>query len=360
MDQGGIVSDLWIQGGLPGSTEFQTFFVTGAGVLFVTTSAGYVLRSTDQGATWVTLSSTATGLFSVRRHGCGDASGNVAIFRYGYVDISTDGGDTWTPRETPDSHGITSCAFSSAGVLWYQANGSVRYSTDLGASWNRSSAPQSGGGGVMYIGPTGWIFVSDAYHVQRSTDGGASWAVAFSTSDPYDGLDHIDISPSGYGCATSQAGTRILLTADFGLTWTVVDSYGVYGLTGSAMDPDGRFLFATRDGWNTNPTISGAEFASPAPARSFPSTPAQASVPSDAVSFGDGYNSSLLSDTFGNVYATLNYSGSPQIFRLSTTPPANQVSVGVGGVWKTGALFVGSGGVWKPGAAKVGGAGGWK
>ncbi|HEX6812999.1 MAG TPA: hypothetical protein VF384_15345 [Planctomycetota bacterium] len=162
-------------------------FVRGAGVM----------KSTDGGATWTQLASTATWQHTTR---LAVAPGNpnvlLAARRPGGIARSTDGGQTWTDV-TP---GLVTDPFS------YQ----VLFD------------PNDGTRAVAHLAPGN----VGTHHVIRSTDGGVTWQFAASGLASVTGessrieLAYARATPGMVYAATGAAGGKLWRSLDHGQNWT--------------------------------------------------------------------------------------------------------------------------------------------
>ncbi|HEY5025110.1 MAG TPA: IPT/TIG domain-containing protein [Acidimicrobiales bacterium] len=165
------------------------------------------------------------------------------------VDITTDGGATWTasPKIEPNGPGITAAAFGLSHIVCPSATECVAVaeedyftdtppvpvevaydtfasSTDGGMTWHQMALP-TGGGAVACPSSTHCLMASDqAVESLTTTDGGASWTI---TNEPVPGLDYSfsDIScPTTMECVAvqffpSSNADAIYTSNDEGSTW---------------------------------------------------------------------------------------------------------------------------------------------
>lgn len=183
----------------------------------VVTSDRTILRSTDAGATWASITSGATfGLNAV----WGNASVALAVGNGGIIQRSTDLGGTWTtvPVGTNafllDVHGVDST------VVVVGSQGLILRSTDAGKTWANVASGTDlwltavwGNGNTMLAVGAGGVIL-------RSQNAGASWV-------PVRAVDGVTLSDV-YGAdstivAVGYSGA-IRRSSDDGRTWTNANS----------------------------------------------------------------------------------------------------------------------------------------
>lgn len=150
-----------------------------------------------------------------------DGSKLVAVARNDRIYVSTDFGDTWTPRGTTQTW--TAVASSSDGSVMLAAddwNSWIWRSTDSGLTWAATSgAPQSRRSFAM----TGDATVAYADGIWRSITGGATWYDSF--VPPTGGYQAVACSADGMKVvvATGGGGTQavnVYVSSNGGLTWS--------------------------------------------------------------------------------------------------------------------------------------------
>lgn len=146
---------------------------------------GLILKTTDGGNTWNTLSHPLTGWL----HGlnCLDADRCWASGKLGYVLRTTDGGASWVRSSVPAYTG------------WLYSVGIVNENT------------------LLVGGTQGEIF--------RSTNGGASWTLNDVDGNPNGGVVIWDFACFGETCYTASNGSKIYKTFNGGQTWNVSFNY---------------------------------------------------------------------------------------------------------------------------------------
>jgi photosystem II stability/assembly factor-like uncharacterized protein len=238
----------------PGAGASILALATDAGAILAGTDAieGFLLLSTDRGATWsrnegalaarwilalratrsgVLLAGTLDGLFlttdegATWRRAAGQAGSStvyaleetilgtlVAAAGYDGVFTSSDQGLSWSHNTTLPPGYYSRIAVSPSGALFAGGSFAVQRSTDGGASW---SSLEVTGGGLVFGSRTGAIFLRDsAGGVQRSSDDGRTWKAA------------LNIDPAVYSMAEDSSGVLyagthngVFFSADSGATW---------------------------------------------------------------------------------------------------------------------------------------------
>jgi len=255
-DAGATWSDITPPAALGG--EFESISFAAAGHGWVGTADGAVLRTTDDGATWVRRAlpgakSYVACDFVDATHGwaaCGSAAW-----------ATTDGGATWVPRSaglTPKQQ-LTGVDFWDRRHGWLTGydttwgDGFTLSTTDGGVTWSHSRAAWVTD--LVATGPTSaWaISAGDATWgeptslLHTSTMGRSwTWSTISAPSDPY--------WIAARGDAVCAVGDGILVSGDAGATWAPASSGQAYGFTAAAavsahdiwaVDWDGALLHST-------------------------------------------------------------------------------------------------------------------
>ncbi len=196
--------------------------------VYLAAGAYRVFRTTDGGSTWVDKSSEIDGWIDGRA--IAFASSSVAcIVGYGWIQRSTDAGDTWTRATVASSpyREVYDVSFPVPGVgIGVGYDGVILRSTDEGASWQevQLGAPYALRGLAMIDALNG-IAVGDYYGgggvVIRTSDGGVSWTPSTAPSSTV--LYDVQwISPSVLvmaGLEGTYNSPAIFATTDGGATW---------------------------------------------------------------------------------------------------------------------------------------------
>lgn len=139
-------------------------------------SAGKILFSSDDGATWTEKTSTLGAIFSMAENSSGDIyAGN----QNGDIYKSTDEGDNWTQIKTGSNHDAQSIAINSSDDIYIGIEDSGVYkTTNDGSAWTQINT------GIGDKPVTAILIVNDTLlfagttqnGVYRTTNGGSSWS----------------------------------------------------------------------------------------------------------------------------------------------------------------------------------------
>jgi photosystem II stability/assembly factor-like uncharacterized protein len=251
--------------------------------------SGFILHTTDGGATWTTQNSgTTSGLAAVIfvDNEYGWVSGGTGYPNEScVVRHTTDGGTTWMPQNVIAEHSSHDIFFVNRRVGWVFRNwGSLLHSLDSGETWSLQTTSvavrldamdfadsthgwasgQDGtiihttNGGLNWIqqasGTTNWIeditcvdtqnvwaasSWSNTSMILHSTDGGETWVVQYSIGANF--FESICFADLNNGWVVGLNGT-ILHTTNGGRTWISQNSHlttGLYGVT----------FWDNRNGW---------------------------------------------------------------------------------------------------------------
>lgn len=196
--------------------EFSYANGTYVAVGYNNSSQGMIITSTD-GEYWTTRAAQTNTLFSVT-YGAGTwvAGGN-----FGYLVTSTDDGATWTPRSFGVSQTINRVIYGDKFVA-VGNNSTIRTSTD-GITWTARSTGMSGAyNDIVYAAPLSrYVLIGSGGIVAYSTD-------AITWTNNYNGSAYIgeDMNKVAYGNGVFIAGgtnQRMMKSTD-GITWSRSES----------------------------------------------------------------------------------------------------------------------------------------
>ena len=162
---------------------------TAAGTLYIAGPGLGVLRTTDEGATWVTLNGGLEDLSieAFAPHAKLDQTLYTAVAGRG-IYRSEDGGKHWKRMDQGPGGTVRQLVHSdlagsmNTGWLYAATDSGVRRSMDCFCGWRRTGAlPDSGGGGARSVvvdpGEQQRVYASGDSMVVRSPDGGETWEV---------------------------------------------------------------------------------------------------------------------------------------------------------------------------------------
>ncbi|MEK9136232.1 MAG: YCF48-related protein, partial [Bacteroidota bacterium] len=199
---------------------------------------GGIFRSTDGGATWISidLGQTFTSIYSlVIRSGTYIFAGTypAGVLR------STDLGQNWTPQELAnsqvlslgsDSHGSVLCGMNRRGLL---------RTTNDGASWAPLGLETSATVQCLVTSSSGDIYAGTADGPYRSTDGGLTW---IRLPSPVGGTVVWSLAIDSSGNLFAGTSYAIYRSSDSGNQWAQVSTV-VGNVRAIAVDRDG-IIFA--------------------------------------------------------------------------------------------------------------------
>jgi photosystem II stability/assembly factor-like uncharacterized protein len=184
-----------------------------------------VRSSADAGRTWSSPFPLPMGLAPLGLVAIGSSGLLVSTVPYGEIELTTDGGATWSSIKSQ-------CALNTFRALVTTADGNEL--------WERCLGYQKGGPVQFFV----------------SEDGGKSWSVHKTSqlpSLPLPDYSTVLVSPSAGTALTASDSSPISITHDRGLHWTVVGPSGVgFVSIRFANETDGWALDVNRNVWFTN------------------------------------------------------------------------------------------------------------
>ena len=198
-----------------------SFMITDGNTVYVTVDGVGVLRSNDDGATWVMgyngLAGTSSHVNQIVLVGT-----DIFISTLGGVFKSSDGGDTWVEKNNglADLMQCNGIGYSQGALVTSGYGMGVYRSTDLGESWTQVTA---GFDGFLFVG--GFYSYDDLIVVggslckaHYSLDGGASWTlIAQGAGSGFDVFNDF-IVDNGYLFATTSSWPLRISLAALGVT----------------------------------------------------------------------------------------------------------------------------------------------
>jgi predicted CXXCH cytochrome family protein len=229
---GGDASWNW-QKPLPqGNDLLSQSWVGTTGIGWAVGRNGTVIKSTDNGASWVYqdpgISATQAGQVDLTSVVATD-SGNVVVVAgaNGVGRRSVNGGATWSAVAFPSNlTGITinSIAISGSRIVAVGNSGRIAYSTDSGVSWTAAtqSATTADLSAVCFatMADTTWFATTVDGRLLRSTDSGVTWA---SVSTSTYAFTSVAFRTASLGVAVGRASGGnwvVLRTTTGGASWT--------------------------------------------------------------------------------------------------------------------------------------------
>ncbi|MFZ1728633.1 MAG: YCF48-related protein [Bacteroidota bacterium] len=148
---------------------------------------------------------------------CTDSLRCYIVGDYGVIMYSTDGGESWTQKLSPNQRALRNIHFfnDSTGLI-SGFNGSCYRTKDRGNSWTECPVNvPTNFAGLSAVGNTVWLCGTGGVIV-KSTDQGATWQTLNSGTDV--AIDAISFADASNGWATSVQ-RKVLHTRDGGASW---------------------------------------------------------------------------------------------------------------------------------------------
>jgi photosystem II stability/assembly factor-like uncharacterized protein len=147
----------------------------------------------------------------------------MAVGYHGFVETTSDGGETWTQRVVPGSVRLFGIDMIDEDSAWAgAAGGSVWRTDDLGVSWTQHPTGLAGApsiNDVVDLGHGTVLAVASGGLIARSNDDGTTWASVPSGVATH--LFDLEVADdTGRVWAVGAAGT-VLTSSDRGRTWVV-------------------------------------------------------------------------------------------------------------------------------------------
>ncbi len=212
----------WSSVSITGDTDplYQGVHAIDANVVWVSGNGGNVWRTVDGGSNWTqfAIGETTAALEQIVVNGdriAAAGSGDTFLF-------STDAGATWTVVGTGGGNLSAVALLDGGTMLSGGLNWGVRRSTNDGASWSTVFDP---GGQIesIRVAADGTIWAAGANGiVGQSSDDGVTWTnVSLPTTDHVEGIFAFDDRTAFVGTRSSVGAWT---TVDGGATWTSVDT----------------------------------------------------------------------------------------------------------------------------------------
>lgn len=195
--------------------DFNSTFWTSTTTGWIVGDGGWIIKTTDSGATWTVQSSgTNANLYDVF---FSDASNGWAVGTNGVIFVTANGGTAWTAQTSGVSTDLNGVSFISSSIGWaVGVDGVIRTTANGGTLW---SAQTSGIGTILNE-----IHAIDSTHVWAVGDNGVilfyngtSWSTQ--TSGVSSDLNGVYFASTTVGWAVGDGGV-ILGTTNGGSTWT--------------------------------------------------------------------------------------------------------------------------------------------
>jgi photosystem II stability/assembly factor-like uncharacterized protein len=213
-----------------------------------------------QGTDWVQQSPPAisTDLNDLHMFDTGVA---IAVGSGGKIIKTTDSGQTWTSLSSGTSSNLAVVRFIDQNTGWVAgASGTLLKTTDGGTSWvSQNSGSTSTLTSLYFVdAQTGWSTSGDDM-IRKTTDGGDSWAVQYTATGTYVSLEDVYFRNASFGFVVgfSLGGPDVFRTTDGGQTWSTQDYSNSWFQTVCFLDD--------QIGWAAGITASTISYATPDP-----------------------------------------------------------------------------------------------
>jgi photosystem II stability/assembly factor-like uncharacterized protein len=231
-------------------------------LVYLLCEQGGLMVTTDGGKTWSNRDTGTKG--HMRNIEFSDANHGFAVGDGGLLVATADGGKTWEARKTGATENLTAIQFvgQSGWVTGY--DGVILHSADGGATW----APQTTGTkesleNLFFLDAEhGWV-VGWAGSIMRTTDGGKTWQQVKTDAAQWS-LSSVYFRDANNGWIVGFSG-QILRSRDAGVTWTAQTSPVKSSLTSILFDSANHgwitadeSLLTSADG-ETWKTVSGVD-----------------------------------------------------------------------------------------------------
>jgi predicted CXXCH cytochrome family protein len=228
---GGAATWNWQQPLPQGNDLLSQYWVGTTGTGWAVGRNGTVIKSTDNGASWVYqdpgISATQAGQVDLNGVVATDVNTVLVVGANGVGRRSTNGGTTWSAVTFPSNlTGITinGIAISGTRMVAVGNSGRIAYSADGGASWTAATqtATTANLSAVCYATTvtTAWVATTIDGRLLRSTDNGVTWASRSTSSYAYTAVAfRTDLLGLAVGRASGGAWV-VRRTTDGGVNWT--------------------------------------------------------------------------------------------------------------------------------------------
>ena len=229
-------------------------------LVYLLCEQGAVMVTTDGGNTWSSRDTAATG--HLRTLDFIDANHGFAVGDDGLLVATNDGGKKWEVRQTGVKRHLLAIQFVGQSGWAAGVDGSILHSADGGLTWKpQESGTKEAIEGLYFLDASqGWA-VGWAGTILRTTDGGKTWTPSRTDAASWS-LTSVYFRDPKDGWIVGFGG-QILRSHDGGVTWTALKSPVKSWLTSIAFDKSNHgwiasdeSLLVSEDGGETWRTIS--------------------------------------------------------------------------------------------------------
>ncbi|MBK8954166.1 MAG: hypothetical protein IPM34_01230 [Saprospiraceae bacterium] len=206
------------------SMRFMDIFFLNDSVVYMSGNNGIIIRSTDGGMNWKTLTTNVTeqiwGIYF------SSAKIGYAVGSNGLIMRTTNGGNDWEIRPSGTNHLFYKVTVTPSGVCFASGSNILLRSEDSGDSWQAVDffpfePPADWIRSIQFVNDKTGYACADIGRIYKTTDGGLNWERLPSiTQEPLFELHFLD---ENFGMICGFNGT-ILMTENGGLSWTPMKS----------------------------------------------------------------------------------------------------------------------------------------
>jgi photosystem II stability/assembly factor-like uncharacterized protein len=217
------------------SAVSMAFSLPAASVVIASNGAGDLYRSADAGLTWAQTFATpgpVPGFLSGGAPDFVDAQTGYFGFGPGFVLRTTDAGASWQQISSGSGETILGMErFANGAMIAVDEAGQVLTRATGAAPWLiRASLGATSLEAVQVVGPQEAVAVDHSGTVYRSADGGVTWTASLSAPPDLTAADlHFNTLSEGWVVGQGFSGAALFHTINAGATWTPVpDFQGTY------------------------------------------------------------------------------------------------------------------------------------
>lgn len=205
---------------------YKSIAVIDDDTIYVVASSSKVMKTTNGGVTWTTLTLPAWESLKQPRAICFPTASTGYVAGDNKIIKTTDYGKTWSTLSFVPPTNITSAFATSATTCYFGGSAKVYYTTDGGLNFT-TSATVGAGASYVLVTPNGTVYrAGGSGGIYKSTDGAATFSTTLNTKTAYVNNTipclYFSDNNTGYavGLHTTNLLNSIIKTTDGGTTWT--------------------------------------------------------------------------------------------------------------------------------------------